>query len=670
MPRERAARRSPTPYRALRRATSWWPGPRPGVHSRGLSDSDQLWTSVPRWWLYSGVLVLTAFVFGPTLAFEFVYDDHWTLLGNGFLRTPADVGLLFTPQAGARHVPDAFRPTLVLFDLVSYQVLGLSKLGHHAVSVVLHTAVTALVGLWMAGEGAPRRLVVAAMTLFGVLAIHSEAVAVVSYREDLLAAGLGLGALLLATSAIRGSKAPLTRCVAAGGLMTIACGAKLSAAGLPAAWVLLQRLGPWRDPEPWRRVSGPALALLLGVVAFVGFRASVLGGIDPYGPSSRVFAEQVGWGPVLAASAQIHLTYLQQLFIPRGFSPEYVDYGARWRDPATLCALGAGLGLLAVAWRAARGRRAPVVAWVVLAAIALALPTSNLAPMPNMRADRFMYLPSVPVCVGMAAVLLHLGDRWARRTSISPLVPWILMVVVQGSVAQGVAAAYRSDTRLWEIALRRAPGSARAHAIYGELLVAQLRRRPDPRDEPLMLVRARTHCALARAWDPLSDLSHLCEARLAATERAWARSHHAFQSALSHAGVRRDRAMVALASTALDLEDVPYPQRVERAFEWLAQARAEYPYVAEVFAVSGRIRHRLGDAAGAADDYRRASALHPERWDLVLAGLELQLDLGHASAAAQTWEQSQAALAEAPEARLRSFQRRLDTARRLTSTPR
>ncbi|MGH1341383.1 MAG: tetratricopeptide repeat protein [Nannocystales bacterium] len=630
-----------------------------------MGERAEPWDGVPQRWLYGGVLLLTAFVFGSTLTFGFVYDDHWTLLGNGFLRDLSNLPMLLGREAAAAGVPDAFRPTLVVFDALTYALFGLSPVAHHITSVLLHVLVTGLVGLWLAREGAPRRVVITATTLFGVLAIHGEAVAVVSYREDLLAAALGLGAAVLVSASLR-SKSWL-HLGGAGVLMALASGAKLSVAGLPLVWVAMKVLSPWATPVPTRRLLFPAATLLAGVAAVVAFRAIILDGLDPYGASERVFAHRVGLGPVLAASAQIHLGYLQQLWLPRALSPEYVDYGAAWGEPATVLALLAFSGLTLLALAAARGRRAPLLAWVIIAAFILAAPTSNLAPMPNMRADRFVYLTSVPVCVGMAVALLRTGAWLKRRWGLHPLAPWIAMVVLQGSVAQGVTAAYRSDSRLWQIALRRAPHSARGHAIVGELLVATLRDQPDPLDRPLLLVRARTHCALALHYDPKSPLPHLCEARLAAAERDWPRSHASFERALKRMSTRPERARLALASTALDLPGVPYEQRVRRAFEGLERARREAPYVAEVFAVSGRLRHRLGEPQGAASDYARASDLHPERWDVVMAGVELQLDLGHTAAASQQWNAATAALDEAPTGRVQALQRRIDAARRLQS---
>ena len=109
------------------------------------------WSRVSPRLLMLGVLLLCGLVYLPTLTFDLVYDDHWTILANGFLREPGDLELLLGPQAHARHVPDAFRPTLVAFDMASYQLLGVEPWRHHAVSVLLHMGVVGLLAAWLRG---------------------------------------------------------------------------------------------------------------------------------------------------------------------------------------------------------------------------------------------------------------------------------------------------------------------------------------------------------------------------------------------------------------------------------------------------------------------------------------------------------------------------------------
>ncbi|MCA9649367.1 MAG: hypothetical protein KC501_05630 [Myxococcales bacterium] len=633
------------------------------------TEADEPWSRLSPRVLLLGVLLLSGLVYLPTLTFDLVYDDHWTILANGFLRSPEDLGLLLGPEAHARHVPDAFRPTLVVLDLVTYQLLGVEPWMHHAVSVLLHVGVVAALAAWLRGLGAPPVLWGASAALFGVMAIHAEAVTVVSFHEDLLAAGLGLAALVLADR----SGAPSSRgvgrgasTVGAGLLLLLAAGAKLNAVTLVGLWGLARWLTPWGRPLS-RRDLPAALALLSGAGLAVAHRLSIYGGASPYDPDDpRLMLLREGIAPTLAASVQIHLGYLQQMLVPFGLSPEYVDRPASWGAAATLVSAAALLGLLALGLAAAWRHRRPVVALAILGAFGLALPTSNLWPMPNLRADRLMYLPSIAVAIGLAALLLALGDAWARRrpgaTPLRRLAPLVVMAIVQGALAQGAATTYRSDTRLWDTALRRAPGSARAHAVRGELYLRRLEQAPD---EAILEARASAHCSMAQALAPEQALPWLCGARLAVARRDWAQAHALFERARGRGMDREDRVLAAEAEVLLDRPDLPYAQRMAASRGLADRAAQEYPYSALAHATAARIHHRLGDADRARELYARASKLRPERWDLVLDGVELELDLGHASAARAAWADHEDLLLAADPARRDHVRRRLQDATRL-----
>lgn len=600
---------------------------------RSLDAFDDALAGSPRTVL-AAILGLIALLYLPTLSFELVYDDGWTLVANGFLRHPEDLPLLLGPQAHARGVPDAFRPVSVAFDVLSYQAVGIRPWAHHAISVALHLTACAAFAAWLRGLGASPRLRLTAVALFGVAALHAEAVSVVSFREDLLAAALGLTALALAERATRGS--PVTTTVfglLAGLLLALACGAKATAAALPGLWILAQVLRPFGGVSPPRsRTIAIGAVLLAAVAAAIALRVHTIGGLSPYGADNpAVYATRVGRSAVLAASAQIHLHYVWQMVVPTGLAPEYVDYGASWTDAATLLAVGAlGLGLVVAfaAWR-----RCPVLAFAILGTAGLMLPTSNLFDMPNMRADRLVYLAYAPASVGLAALAWWVGLRAAqwRGNPTLAFVPVAALVIVQGAAARGASAAYRSDTRLWEIGLRHAPASARAHAIVGE---QRLHRFVETGSTDRgVLARASAHCDIALHLDQLDPLSWLCHGRLAIRTRDWDTAHRDFTRALALARQRTDAIAAAIAELTLARTDIPFEIRSRDALAQIDEITASAPYSAAAALAAGQLHHQLGQAQLAQSAYARASSLRPERWDLVARRVELELDLGHPSAA-------------------------------------
>lgn len=629
---------------------------------------DEPWSRVPARVVLLGLLLLSAIVYLPTLTFDWVYDDHWTILANGFLRRPGDLPLLLGPQAHAANVPDAFRPTLVAFDMACYQLLGVDPWPHHAVSLLLHVGVVALLATWLRGLRAPTPLWTSSAALFGVMAIHAEAVAVVSFHEDLLAAALGLGALVLADRSGLATRAGVVAGLAAGSgvLAMLAAGAKLNAVAMVGLWALARVLAPWGRPLA-RRDAPAALALVLGAGLALAHQWWIHGGPSPYAADDpRLALVQHGHAAVLARSVQIHVAYAQQMLLPLGLSPEYVERPDTWSSPGALAAAALLAALLAVGLWAAWRRRAPVLALAVLGAMGLMLPTSNLWPMPNLRADRLVYVPSIAVAVGMGAALVGMGRALARRTQpAAAVVPLVVVLVLQGALAQGASSSYRNDVRLWETALRHAPASARAHATRGELYVTQAGEGPGL--DRRLLARASAHCQVAQWLAPEQALPWLCEARLAVAERDWPRAYAAFQRALAAGLPRRDRVLASLASVALDHPDHPYAARVAEALALADRATGEYPYSALAHATAASLHHRLGDPDRARELYARASELRPERWDLVLAGVELELDLGHAAAARAAWARYADLLEAADPARRDHVRRRLTDAERLTS---
>lgn len=649
-----------------------------------------------------GLLALIAVVHLPLLRYGLIYDDGWTLRSNGFLRPGEfELGLLFSPEAAARHVPDAFRPTLVAFDALSLRLLALDSAAHHALSIVLHLGVCLTLERILAYLEVDEALRLASVACFGLLAIHVEAIAVVSFREDLLAALLGLAAVLAALHAGAPERAAAGRWALAGAAMVLsalACGAKLSAAPLSAVVLVLAWLAPNEGARTWARGPGSrarvtlaVVALGLGVVLALVQTWLVYRG-TPYGADNpRILASRVGLGPVLAASTQIHLGYLQQIAVPLGLSPEYVDRGARWLAPATVAsvALLLGLTIAAIAGR----RRWPLGSFAYLAWLLLCLPTSNLVGLPNMRADRFMYLASAPLCVAIAAGLLGFGRVLAERlpalapdlgegdTDDEPTIdprPWLPLaafVILQGSFTLAEGRVYVSNTTLWHEAAERAPDSARAHALLGLERVALAQR--SERLSPELMAAAEVSCERAEHLDPRYELPQLCLGALAIAREDWPTAYARHARAVELSIDRNDRPIAALAQIALDLPSEWYAQRgaagerapgrsdrVALSRSWLDRGLHAYPYSPELHAAAARVYHRLGDGERALEALRRARSLRPDRWETVVQGVELALDLGDAAAAHRTWWAEAELLAHADPATRTRLRRRLAAARR------
>ncbi len=579
----------------------------------------------------AGILLLIALAHLPLLRFGFVLDDGWTIVSNGFLRYPAHLPRLWEGQAAALGIPDPFRPTLIAFDSVAYEMVGLHARAHHLMSLLLHLCVCVLVDACIARRGAPHVVRYATLATFGMLGIHAEAVAVISFREDLLAAALGLAAVCLATPpTLTSSRTHAPRrsgaAVAALACMTAATATKLSAAPLPVFAWLWWTWPRWR-PAARLTVRARWTALLaLGVALGVLVRWRMSGQLLPYDPTDPRLTESASAPLDLWAKGVVITTKVfAQTVLPLGLSPEYTPAPRSFASPqmiawaASLVALV--LGAIVLRWR----RPALIIPAMLLAWLILWLPTSNVLALPNPRADRYAYLPSVPVCIALGSLFEVALARTRHQTTC--LVAGVAFVVLHGSLGMTASRAYVSNSTLWRVASERAPSSARAQAMHGIMMLSRLDRRPVP--DPDLLAATEDACRRGLALNPEDAHPHLCFARLRTVQKSWTEAYDHLGRALERAPVRRDAIEAAQLELLPDVMFGQSPASLRGAV--LARARTlveRYPYSPTVFEAVGRVLHRLGLPYQAGMAYRAASRRRPERAVTVARRVELAVDRG------------------------------------------
>src|SRR5215218_8513104 len=136
-------------------------------------------------------------IYGASIGYEFVYDDHVQIERNPWLRDPDGFRLFLTRpfwgfyQDRGVGPSNYYRPVFGWAYSLVARGFGLQPAAFHATSVALHIAVTLLVALGARRLFPDRRREVAALAaglLFVVYPAHAEAVAWVGDQVDLLTA--------------------------------------------------------------------------------------------------------------------------------------------------------------------------------------------------------------------------------------------------------------------------------------------------------------------------------------------------------------------------------------------------------------------------------------------------------------------------------------------------
>jgi tetratricopeptide (TPR) repeat protein len=323
-----------------------------------------------------------------------------------------------------------YRPLTMASFALDWSIWNGNPFGLHLVNVVLHAAVSALLALFLL-LFFPWWAALAGGLVFAVHPIHTEAVANIVGRAELLTALFVIIACMVYVRAVRSGR------ISAGAIAAIAVCYALASFSKEIG-VVLPGLLLATDLPLWSRGQGPTLkayvrsrlslfsVLTATLLVVFAARWAVLGAAVESVPD-LTFALDHSFTTRLFTMARIWPRYFELMVLPLEMSADYSP--AIVLPEVGLTALGA-LGFLALfgslAIAIAAYRRAPefsmALAW---AAIAI-LPVSNLIITSEIvLAERTLYLPSVAVSIVVALALVKVVP--ARRSLlVAGLAVWLV----------------------------------------------------------------------------------------------------------------------------------------------------------------------------------------------------------------------------------------------------
>ncbi len=415
-----------------------------------------------RWWIWLALPALAVGVYANSLSFEFVWDDwplivedyaiksfsylHEFLLHDFFHNRESDLAYGY------------YRPVVKLSYVFDYALWNDNPLGFHLTNVSLHAMATVLVFALV--RRLSSRFWVAAISgvLFAVHPIHSENVAWVAGRTDVLAFVPVIASMLCHLSAgngtSRGSGAYWLYGVA-GGLFALALLAKEMAAVLIPWVVIIEWI--WRN-QSWRVVARRTAPYLVVIGLYFIWRFTVIDVGLPLIPAD------VGAGAIVASAPMTLARYLLWLIFPVGQSAyvhnPYVTGPADIRFWAGVVAVGA---LIAVLVRKRHSHPTIVAAGGLL--LTSFIPLLNFVrvagpeDMGAVMAERFCYFPSL-WCVVLVVLLLdrgrlEIGNPRTAAIAVGGVAVAISLVLSIATVRRNRV--WQSDETLYRETLKQVP---------------------------------------------------------------------------------------------------------------------------------------------------------------------------------------------------------------------
>jgi hypothetical protein len=400
--------------------------------------------------IYWVVPCLAAFVlYVAALRFGFIFDDHTLIATNPQVQSWDYLPRLLTTHLWSQKTEDStlpqYRPIFSIWLLTVYSLAGLTKWFWHLSSIALHVVATYLVFRLSLHVFENAFFASGAALLFAVHPIHIEPVCWVSSCNELLYTTLVLSSLSLFCYSLPTGRTPTSETLGPGnpvrrswrwlsvGLWTAAIFTKESALPVLAvfsyvAYKVADQSLAWglRAQQTLRR----SLPYLIAVAFYLGARFLAI---------NRVVGLERGaqtWAQVFYSAPSIIAFYIKKLIFPLNMSGFYVN--PLISSPTTMMWVTGAASLLVCG----------ILAWLSLKYVAVGLGSMLLIlPMLPVLAgvkvfwqgdlahDRYMYLPSVGLCILCGAVVKHLRTEKSKvlvdATGGAVLVSFALLTLTQ-----------------------------------------------------------------------------------------------------------------------------------------------------------------------------------------------------------------------------------------------
>src|SRR5690349_9906211 len=192
------------------------------------------------------IIAVVAFAcYANTLRCGLVFDDLNAIVNNPAVRR-VHVGHIVTHPAWFGRPARIYRPLTTLTFALDHALHGAQPLGYHLANVLLHAAVAVLAAAVVRRVTGDATVAFVTALLFATHPVHTEAVASVVGRAELLAAAFGLAAWL-----VLDGRVSLARDLGAALLLLLAALSKESGVTFVGAIALAALLG--RGPATSRR---------------------------------------------------------------------------------------------------------------------------------------------------------------------------------------------------------------------------------------------------------------------------------------------------------------------------------------------------------------------------------------------------------------------------------
>lgn len=599
-------------------------------------------------------LLLTGICFAlyfPTLGYEFVLDDKIVIEDNQYTKKGfAGIREILSTESFQGYfgeqkdllVGARYRPLSIVTFAIEYQFFGLNpRPGHftnillYALSVLLVLAILALLFPLKEGRKWYWSVPFIATLLYVLHPLHTEVVANIKGRDEIMTMMGAFGAMYLTLKYIHTNKSYWL--VASGLVFFLALLSKENAltflAVIPATTYFFTK-------TPLRKNLTSLVPLLIASVVYLVIRYQVIGyflssGKEVTSLMNNPFVEMTSSEKFATIFYTLGL-YFKLMFFPHSLTHDYYPYQIpimNWGKAGTLLSfvLYAGLALVAAyGWK--RKWLLSYAIWFYLATISIV--SNMLFPVGTFMNERFIYISSFAFCLIGAWFAVEQIPKYSKVNwkGISLIGLALTFVFATGFTWKTIdrIPAWKDGYTLNSEAIKVSVNSARANNFMGTAIFNKYKEETDEAKKLALLDEAEPYIDRALEIHPIYGDGLTMKAGVAAERYRYDRDIQKLLPVLETVVSRRP--MHKFANEYLDylvkqpemsslMEDFTYrvgyelyfkkQRRTDLALHFLSKGLTAAPSSAKLNAAAAAVYEASGDQARAAEFMQRARSVQP-----------------------------------------------------------
>lgn len=436
--------------------------------------------------VYGLLVFLTGFLlYANTLSYEFALDDYSVIIENRLTRQGfSAVPEIFTTsyRYGYFFTDDLlYRPLTKAMFAVEWSLSPANPFPGHLMNVLLFALTGCILFrfLFRLTEGNTLLSFVTAM-LFMTHPIHTEVVANIKSRDEILALLGGLAALDFFLHYLRSGK--LIHLAGATLLYFLALLSKESAITFLAVFPLA---GWWYCKEGMKKVLIGSAPMLVAALVFLLIRASVLKDIttDNFSLADNHLVGAKNWLTRFSSAVYVLGLYMKLLIFPH---PLVFDYSfnqipltgpGQWKFLLSIAVYIVLLGYALVKIKTKNLFSFAILFYL----ITLSVSSNIFITIGTGMAERLIYTPSLGFCLAVGLLLVKTAGKWQPEVNFSikrlpakaPFMTALLVIVlaVWSVKLLAASAVWKSNYTLYQSGVEHSPNSTRTHYYLGNYLV-------------------------------------------------------------------------------------------------------------------------------------------------------------------------------------------------------